>query len=139
MIKRSRVVMTPGQPGDNVTIPIPLVGRGRCDLRNIMGIIRSRDKDDIYIFHSLSWWCVLKIKYSRNQFDVCKHILLNENVVKLDVDVCLREGVNFESKCGGQGLLKCNFAGSKRCGTKRCKCYRAKVMCNSRCHASNKN
>ena len=75
-------------------------------------------------------------KYSRNQFDICKHVLLNETDVKLDVQVSLREGVNFESKCGGQGFLKCSCSGSKRCGTKRCKCFRANVMCNSRCHSS---
>ena len=134
MVKRSRVVMTAGQVGDNVTIPIPLVDRGRCDPRNIMGIIRSRDENDFYVIAVRGG--VLKGKYSRNQFDICKHVLLNETDVKLDVQVSLREGVNFESKCGGQGFLKCSCSGSKRCGTKRCKCFRANVMCNSRCHSS---
>ena len=57
---------------------------------------------------------VLRGKYSRNQFDVCKHILLNENDVKRNPEVSLREGVSFELKCGGQVYLKCNCAGRKK-------------------------
>ena len=45
MVKRSQVEHVPGNPGDNVTIPIPLVDRGRGDPRNIMGIIFDRDKN----------------------------------------------------------------------------------------------
>ena len=36
MIKRSRTVNQAGNPGDNVTVPIPLVDRGRGDPRNLM-------------------------------------------------------------------------------------------------------
>ena len=95
--------MTAGQIGDNVTIPIPLVDRGRCDPRNIMGIIRSHDENDLYVIAVRGG--VLKGKFSRNQFDICKHVLLDETDVKLDVQVSLREGVNFESKCGGQSFF----------------------------------
>jgi hypothetical protein len=38
MVKRSRIVNSAGNPGDNVTVPIPLVDRGRGDPRNTMGI-----------------------------------------------------------------------------------------------------
>ena len=48
MIKRSRLEHAQGNPGDNVTVPIPLVDRGRGDPRNIMGVIVDRDSNDLY-------------------------------------------------------------------------------------------
>src|ERR1043165_1570682 len=48
MVKRSRVQHVPGNIGDNVTIPIPLVDRGRSDPRNIIGVIVDRDINDMY-------------------------------------------------------------------------------------------
>lgn len=36
IVKRSRVEHVAGNPGDNVIIPIPLVDRGKGDLRNII-------------------------------------------------------------------------------------------------------
>ena len=44
MMMHRRVAMTPAEPGDNVTIPIPLVDQGRCDQQYILGVIRSRDE-----------------------------------------------------------------------------------------------
>jgi len=56
-------------PGYNVTIPIPLVDRGRGDPRNIMGVIVERDNNDLYVISVRAG--ILKEKYSRNQFDLC--------------------------------------------------------------------
>ena len=39
MVKRRRVELSPGQKGDNVAIPIPLVDQGRGDPRNILAVI----------------------------------------------------------------------------------------------------
>ena len=47
MVKRSRVINVPGKVGENVTIPVPLVDRGRGDSRNIMGVILDRDENDL--------------------------------------------------------------------------------------------
>lgn len=77
---------------------------------------------------------LLKGKYSRNQFDVCAFAIYNLTDMKVDASISLRRAVKAQSKCGGQGVTKCNCAGSKRCQTNRCKCYKAKVLCNSRCH-----
>ena len=138
MVKRSRIVNSAGNPGDNVTVPIPLVDRGRGDPRNIMGIILDRDDNDLYRIAVRAG--VLNGKYSRNQFDLCTHTLLTEADVNLDQQVPLRTAVQVESKCGGQGFVKCNCSGPARCQSNRCKCYKAKVKCNnrgnSRCHAS---
>src|ERR1700759_988114 len=65
--------------------------------------------------------------------------LLTEADVNLDQQVPLKTAVQVESKCGGQGFVKCNCSGPARCQSNRCKCYKAKVKCNnrgnSRCHA----
>ncbi|KAK7095753.1 hypothetical protein V1264_005119 [Littorina saxatilis] len=74
--------------------------------------------------------------YSRNQFDLCPQRLLTEEDVSLDKAVSLRSAVIEQSASGGQGLVKCSCAGSTKCKTNRCKCYKAKVLCNSRCHSS---
>ena len=134
MVKRSRIVHVAGSPGDNVTIAIPLVDRGRADPRNILGIIRDRDERELYTIATRAG--VLKCKYSRNQFDLCTIKLLSEVDMNLNNMVSLRQAVQFESKCRGQGFVKCNCLGIKKCQTNRCKCFKAKVMCNSRCHSS---
>src|SRR6218665_2678062 len=48
MVKRRRVQHSPGNPGDNVTVPIPMVDRGRGDPRNLMGVIIDRYDNDMY-------------------------------------------------------------------------------------------
>ena len=48
MVKRSRLEHVAGDVGDNVTVPIPLVDRGRGDPRNILGAIIDRDKHGLY-------------------------------------------------------------------------------------------
>ena len=134
MIKRSRLEHAPGNPGDNVTVPIPLVDRGRGDPRNIMGVIIDRDSNDLYRIAVRGG--MLQGKYARNQFDLCTQILLTREDVSEDSDIGLRRAVQLESKCGGQGFVKCNCSGANRCSSNRCKCFKAKVKCNSRCHTS---
>ena len=133
MVKRSRVEFVPGNPGDNVTVPVPLVDRGRGDSRNLLGIILDRDENDLYRIAVRAG--ILKGKYARNQFDLCMQRLLLENDVKNDVEVSLRCAVQAESNCGGQGYMKCNCAGSNRCQSNRCKCFKNKMKRNSRCHS----
>jgi len=134
MVKRSRIDHAAGNTGDNVTVPIPLVDRGRGDPRNIMGIILDRDMNDMYRIAVRGG--ILKGKYSRNQFDLCAHKLLTDRDIDQNQEIALRSAVQHESKCGGQGFVKCNCSGSNRCQSNRCKCFKAKVKCNSRCHSS---
>src|ERR1700761_5620975 len=74
MVKRSRVKFVPGNPGDNVTVPVSLVDRGRSDPRNLLGIILDRDENDLYRIAVRAG--ILKGKYSRNQFELCVQKLL---------------------------------------------------------------
>ena len=134
MVKRSRVINIPGNVGDNVTVPVPLVDRGRGDSRNIMGVILDRDENDLYRIAVKGG--ILNGKFSRNQFDLCNQILLLPTDVCQDKEISLRNAVQHESKCGGPRYLKCNCSGKSNCSTNRCKCYKAKVKCNSRCHDS---
>jgi hypothetical protein len=123
-----------GNPGDNVTVPIPLVDRGRGDPRNVMGVIIDRDENDMYRIAVRAG--MLKGKYSRNQFDLCVQKLLQESDISRNEELPLRTAVQLESRCGGQGFLKCNCSGAGKCQSNRCRCFKAKVKCNSRCHAS---
>ena len=132
MVKRSRIIMVAGEVGDNVTVPVPLVDRGRSDPRNILGVIQNRDENDLYTIAVKGG--ILKGKFSRNQFDLCAFKLITETDLNLNELISLRQAVQYESKCGGQGFVKCNCAGNKRCQSNRCKCFKAKVKCNSRCH-----
>ena len=78
MVKRSRLENIPGKLGDNVTVPVPLVDRGRGDARNIMGIILDRDDNDLYKtavkdgilinMQRISLTCVTRHCYYQNMF-----------------------------------------------------------------------
>ena len=87
--KRSHLEHVPSKPGDNVTIPIPFVDRGKGDHRNIMGVIVDREG-------------ILKGCYSRNQFDLCTQQLHSVEDISRDYEVGLRQAVQSESRCGGQ-------------------------------------
>ncbi|KAK6173277.1 hypothetical protein SNE40_016757 [Patella caerulea] len=134
MVKRSRVELATGQVEDNVAVPIPLVDRGRGDPRNILGIIIDRDEKNMYAICVKAG--ILKGKFSRNQFDLCPQQLLTKSDVDHTSTVTLRQAVHKESSCGGQGYVRCNCVGSKRCWTNRCKCFKNKLKCSSRCHSS---
>ena len=136
MVKRSRVDFKCGEIGDNVAVPVPMVDRGRGDARNILGVIVNREIDtDIYTIAVKSG--VLKGGYSRNQFDLCPQRLLSMADVNPEKHVSLQSAVIEESASGGQGFVKCNCEGGvKMCQTNKCKCFKAKLLCNSRCHGS---
>ena len=122
MIKHSRVVLTAGEEGDNVAVPIPSVDRGRGDPRNLLGVIVDVDDSEQYTIACP--FGVLKGKYYRNQFDVCPQRLLLLDDVNRECKVSLRSAVSKESSTGGHGFVKCNCGGTKKCQTKRCKCLK---------------
>ena len=136
MVKRSKVDLKKGEEGDNVAIPIPMVDRGRGDPRNILGVILNRNIDnEMYTIGVKAG--VLKGCYSRNQFDVCPQRLLSISNINTRDYFSLRAAVKAQSMSGGQGYVKCSCSlGKKQCQTNKCKCFKAKVACNSRCHNS---
>ena len=116
MVKRSRIVFSSVQIGSNVTVPIPSVDRGRADPTNTSEL-RQSAVNKLY---------TVAVKGG---------ILYSPDDVCTDKDISPRQAVQLESRCGGQGFTRCNYAGSKRCQTNRCKCFKARLVCNSRCHS----
>ena len=134
MVKRARIDLKVGEAGDNVAVPIPMVDRGRGDPRNILGVILNRDENDMYKIAVKAG--ILTTKFSRNQFDLCPQRLLNDSDVNTEYSVTLRQALKSTAS-GGQGFFHCDCSnGKKQCQTNRCKCYKAKRLCNSRCHRS---
>ncbi|XP_041347825.1 uncharacterized protein LOC121367580 [Gigantopelta aegis] len=134
MVKRSKRIFAPVQVGDNVTISIPHVDRGRTDPRNIIGVVTECSDNDIDSIAVKGG--TLSGKYPRNQIGVCATKLYSADDFNTENTVSLRQAVQLESKCGGQGFTKCNCADSKHCQTNRCRCFKAKMQCNSRCHST---
>jgi hypothetical protein len=134
MLKRSRRVLVEGSIGDNVTVPIPSFDRGRTDPRNLIGVIIDKDDSGLYKIGLKSG--VLEGKFSRNQFDICSYAMYTSEDINLQKTLPLRKAVQEVSNCGGQGFVRCNCNGTKRCQTKKCSCYKAQLKCNSRCHSN---
>ena len=79
MVKRSHLEHVPGNPGDNVTIPIPLVDRRKGDPRNVIGAILECNENDMYRIAMKEG--ILKGRYSRSQFDICTQQLYSSTAV----------------------------------------------------------
>jgi len=103
MVKRSRLINVPCKIGDNVTVPVPLVDRGRGDSRNIMGIIVDRDESDLYRIAVKGG--ILHGKFSRNQFDLCNQILLLPSDVCQDTEISLRSAFSMSQSVEGKAFL----------------------------------
>ena len=129
MLKRSKIDLPAAKFGDNVVIPILSVHRSKCDPRNLIGVILSKDEEND---HYKIWVVegILKGTYMRNAFTLCER----EHFLTKDVpeeSVSLREATKFLPG-GGQGLFHCECR--KQCSNNRCKCFKQNRLCNSRCH-----
>ena len=58
-----------GEVGDNVTVPIPMVDRGKGHPRNSLGVVVAHDEHDMYRIAVTAG--IRKTKYSMNQFALC--------------------------------------------------------------------
>jgi hypothetical protein len=134
MVKRSRIELKVAEVGDNVAVPVPLVDRGRGDPRNILGVVVNRDEHDLYSIAVKAG--ILSTKYTRNQFDLCPQRLLKDSDMNAECTISLRQAIK-STATGGQGFFHCDCSKSmKQCKTNRCKYFKAKRLCNSRCHNS---
>ena len=57
---------------------------------------------------------------------------MSKDDVPMEQEISLRSAARQESISGGQGYFRCNCTGN--CQTKHCKCFKAELKCNSRCH-----
>lgn len=120
--------------GDEVTMPVPGVDRGPLDFANIRGIILAT-KDDLYQIGTknglLAGW------YNRTEMQNCQTSELSADDVPRDRVMTIREAAASQSLTGGQGFKKCMCkSGAKQCRTLRCKCFKAGLECNTKCHSS---
>lgn len=118
--------------GDSIVLGIPKVDRGPLDPPNLLCKVLQIEND---VYQVGTNYGTLKNWFSRNDF------ILSGSTFTGDVPekpISLREAVATESKFGGQGYSSCNCrASQKQCRSKRCACFKANVLCNSRCHHSN--
>ena len=74
----------------------------------------------------------LSTQFSRNQFELLTQKFLSSADVPDNVSLGVREAARLHSNTGGQGFFKCSC--QTKCQSKRCKCNKDGVKCNSRCH-----
>ena len=105
-----------GKVGDTVKVRVPDVDRGRCDSRNILGVIMEADlTKDLH-------------RHARNQFSTSTEGTVNILDVP-SVNISLRECAGKASLFGGQGYRRCNCKTLRR--SNLCSCRRSNKLCNS--------
>lgn len=117
--------------GDTVRLPVPDVDRGRADARNVLGVVVTVE-DDMYYKIGTERGTLPQL-FTRNQFSVCPAPLIATEKVS-GVEKSLREIATASSLCGGQGYKRCSC--KTKCGSKKCHCRAANILCNSKCHGS---
>ena len=120
--------------GQNVTIKVPDVDRGRNCPRNVMGVVLENLDNGLYRIGVQNG--VLEKLFSRNEFQVCKETFITASSVP-DAPASTLSLRKAAATASGskQGFIKCNCSG--KCDSKRCQCVKLKVLCNSKCHGSN--
>ena len=116
---------------DNIIIPVPRVGRGPIDCRNIRGIIVDKTVIGYKIGTTVG---VISGLLSRNQIEKIHGHELTILDVHDNTEISVRKAVQLLSLYGGQGHIHCSCRSG--CKTGKCKCKRKNILCNSRCNAS---
>jgi hypothetical protein len=135
MLQRSAKYQCEVEIGAFVIVPIPDVDRSAPAAPNLICRVLDFDEEK-NIYELASQAGVLNVMFSRNGFDKLNSKDLNVEV-RTDVAVSVREAANAVDIAGSQGMAKYNCNG--QCANGRCSCKKAKLLCNSRCHASNQN
>ncbi len=133
MLDKSAKRLQEAKVGDNATIPVSELDRGRADHRNIMTVIVSVDEKGF--FRLGTRFGLLKTLFLRSMFQLCTDsgfIALDD--VPLDKEISTREAATKESVGGGQGFSRCDC--KSNCLNMRCKCRKENRLCNSKCHKS---
>nr|XP_022909463.1 SCAN domain-containing protein 3-like [Onthophagus taurus] len=79
MLKLLKKKIPPVPLGTTVRIPVPEVDRGRGDARNILAVVLQKTDDELYKIGTKQG--VVKNRYSRQQFTVCRQELLKKEDV----------------------------------------------------------
>lgn len=131
MKTKSAQRFAPATVGQTVMVPIPEVDRGRADHRNIKAVVLSIE-DGFYKLGTSHG--KLSQLYARNQFSPCIETFLTIEEVQQEKEITIREAARLDSVGTGQGFFKCTC--TTKCQSKKCKCLKEGVKCNSKCHSS---
>ena len=124
MTKFSLDKFPPGKVGDTVRVRVPDVDRGRCDLRNILGVVTHVNHDN-KTYKIGTQFGRINSSYARNQFTTCKEKLMQlENVP--DMEISLRECASKLSLSGGQGYKRRSC--KTQCSSNRCTCRKSRSV-----------
>ena len=132
MTRLARGKFPQGKVGDTVKVRMPDIDHGRCDSRNILGVIMEADlTKDLYRIGTEDG--ILNSWYERNQFSTCTEGTVNIADVP-SVNMSLRECAGKASLFGGPGYRRCNYKTS--CQSNLCSWRKPNKLCNSKCHNS---
>ena len=128
--------------GAIVTVEVPKVDRGKTDPRNIQGVVVEATEHDNYrigVKGGVLQNCFFRGQLKHNITATPTSTNLQEilDTWSTAKKIGIREALRWLSPTGGQGFTKCNC--KKSCFSNACACYKAKRLCNSRCHPSNHN
>lgn len=128
MVERSCQKFQPLSAGQAVLIPVPLYDRSPVDEKNLLGRIIDVVNDRYLVGTSKG---TLKGRLAQNGFEA--------TTVAMTDDIpperyTLRELAAKHSIVGGQGIRRCTC--KTQCDTNRCRCKKANIPCNSKCHSS---
>ena len=109
----------------------------------LLPLVLKELSDGIYKLGCLSG--ILDSHHSRNQFTPTLEKILTLEQVPKDKTISLRTAAKEKSKDSGQGFFSYiitfalfsyifYFRCTGQCANKRCKCFKAGLSCNSRCH-----
>lgn len=131
MKTRSSQRLGTAEVGTTVMVPIPYVDRGRAEFPNIKAVVLEVNNYGLYKLGTKHG--VLHPMYARNQFTVCAEKFLSIEEVPREKTVSLRQVAKADSMGTGQGFKHCSC--KKECDSARCACFKANLLCNSKCHA----
>ena len=131
MTRLAREKFPQGNVGDTVKVRVLDVDRGRCDSRNILGVIMEADHTkDLYRIGTKDG--IVNSCYARNH----QLSTFTEGTVNIadvpSVNISLRECVGKASLFGGQGYRRCNCKTS--CRSNLCSCRKPNNLFNPKRH-----
>ena len=107
MISRSNQILRPIDIGDNVTIPIPSVDKGRGDRRNILYLVTHfsshTEQYKLGTRHGL-----LNSTFSMNQFMPSIFHGFSEAEIDSNTEISVREAARLQSIGDGECFAKCS-------------------------------
>nr|XP_022914003.1 uncharacterized protein LOC111424624 [Onthophagus taurus] len=131
MKKSSDQSHPPLNVGDNVTIPVSDVDRGKAELRNIIGIVLEVSSEQQYKIGTRDG--ILDKLYCRSEFGGCSEKFIRRDEVP-NVTITLRTAARKASIGTGQGYARCVCF--KGCTNNKCLCKKKGLLCNSKWYNS---